>query len=390
MNSHDTEASGLALTSDESQLQASVERFVSKEYPFEHYRLTVNERHGMDRDFWRQVADLGLIGACFPEDWQGYAQSGKEPFLILEQFGHGLVVEPLVSGVLAPAAVLAASRERERFDDLFAGMMKGEQLLALAWTEPGRRFDPSPVAVSASKTAGGWRLSGRKSTVLAAPLADSLLVSAATPEGPSVFLIPKEAGGIELVEYRIIDGQSAADIRFNSVDTDSEALVGNAGEGLAMVQAGLDRAAALTCAEAVGAMSAALELIVDYTQTRKQFGQAVSSFQAIQHRLANMAIELEYARAMLQLLSSGIDRLPEGERGTFISGIRSKILGCARYVVRDAVQLHGGIGVTDEAAISHYFRKVTALDLAWGDARQHLERYRSKRPKGYDLVGALY
>ncbi|WP_328188587.1 acyl-CoA dehydrogenase family protein [Marinobacter sp. OP 3.4] len=386
----DTGTSGLALTEDESQLQASVERFVSREYTFEHYRRTVREHQSMDREFWRQVADLGLIGACFPEDWQGYAQSGKEPFLILEQFGHGLVVEPLVSGVLAPGAVLAASGERERFADVFAGLMSGEQLLALAWTEPGQRFDSSPVTVRASKTGAGWRLNGRKSTVLAAPMAETLLVSAATEDGPSVFLVPKDTAGIESVVYQTLDGQRAADIRFNEVDVGRESLVGNAGDGLAMVQAGLDQAAALTCAEAVGAMSAALELTVDYTQTRKQFGQAIASFQAIQHRLANMAIELEYSRAMLQLLSSGMDRLPQGERGTFISGIRSKILGCARYLVSEAVQLHGGIGVTDEAAISHYFRKVTALDLAWGDARQHLERYRSTRSADYDLVAALY
>lgn len=388
--SNDTHTSGLALTEDDFQLQASVERFVSREYPFEHYRRTVREHQSMDRSFWRQVADLGLIGACFSEDWQGYAQSGKEPFLILEQFGRGLVVEPLVSGVLAPGAVLAASGERERFTDVFAGLMGGERLLALAWAEPGQRFDSSPVSVRASKTGGGWRLSGRKSTVLAAPIADTLLVSAATEGGPSIFMVPKDTAGIALVEYQTVDGQRAADIDFSDVDVDSDSLVGIAGGGLTMMQYGLDQAAALTCAEAVGAMSAALELTVDYTQTRKQFGQAIASFQAIQHRLANMAIELEYSRAMLQLLSSGMDRLPRSGRGAFISGIRSKILGCARYLVSEAVQLHGGIGVTDEAPISHYFRKVTALDLAWGDARRHLERYRSARPADYDLVAALY
>lgn len=389
MIDNDTDLSGLALTSDEFQLQASVERFVTNEYPFDHYRQTVGQ-HGFGREFWQQVADLGLIAACFPEAWQGYAQSGKEPFLILEQFGRGLVVEPLVSGVLAPAAVLVASGERERFDYLFTGMMEGKQLLALAWAEPGRRFDPTPVRVSASKTPKGWRLSGEKSTVLAAPLADLLLVSASTPDGASMFLVPKEATGIELVEHQTVDGQSAADIRFDDVNVDSDALVGDAGKGGTMLRAGLDQGAALTCAEAVGAMSAALELTVDYTQTRKQFGQAIASFQAIQHRLANMAIELEYSRAMLQLLASGFDRVPDADRGVFVSGIRAKILGCARYVVSDAVQLHGGIGVTDEASISHYFRKVTALDLAWGDARQHLERYRSQRPANHDLLAALY
>lgn len=389
MSENDTELSGLALTSDESQLQASVERFVTNEYPFDHYRQTVGQ-HGFGREFWQQVADLGLIAACFPEAWQGYAQSGKEPFLILEQFGRGLVVEPLVSGVLAPAAVLVASGERERFNHLFTGMMEGKQLLALAWAEPGRRFDPDPVTVSASKTPQGWRLSGEKSTVLAAPLADFLLVSASTPDGASMFLVPKDTAGIELVGYRTVDGQSAADIRFNDVSVDNDALVGEASKGVAMLRAGLDQGAALTCAEAVGAMSAALDLTVDYTQTRKQFGQAVASFQAIQHRLANMAIELEYSRAMLQLLASGFDRVADVERGVFVSGIRAKILGCARYVVSDAVQLHGGIGVTDEASISHYFRKVTALDLVWGDARQHLERYRSQRPADHDLLAALY
>lgn len=389
MTTHDDESTGLALSSDESQLQASVERFIANEYTFEHYRATVREG-GFNKAFWRQVADLGLVAACFPEDWEGYAQSGTEPFLVLEQFGHGLVVEPLVSGVLAPAAVLVAAGERERFASLFSDMMTGERLLALAWAEPNRRFDLTPETVKATQAGGGWQLDGEKSTVLAAPHADSLLVSAATADGPAMFLVPKDADGVELVTHRNIDGQGAADIHFRQVAVGSDALVGKPGEGEALMRAGMNMGAAMTCAEAVGAMDAALKLTVDYTQTRKQFGQAIASFQAIQHRLANMAIELEYARAMLQLLATGLFRGSESDRSAFVSGIRAKIMGCARFVVSDAVQLHGGIGVTDEAAISHYFRKVTALDLAWGDSRYHLERYRTERKAGTELMASLY
>lgn len=264
-------------------------------------------------------------------------------------------------------------------------MLEGETVLALAWAEPGRRFDLEPTSVQATSTSAGWRLNGRKSTVIAAPVADQLIVSAATSQGPTLFLVPSDAKGLRLTQYRLIDGQRAADVVFGDVEVDGGAIVGTAGEGLAPLNAALDCGAAGACADAIGAMGAALALTAEYVQTRKQFGQAIGSFQVIQHRLAKMAMELEYAKSLLPLLGARLQCEPD-LRSRTVSAVRVKISSAARYVVADAVQLHGGIGVTEEAAVSHYFRRVTAHDLAWGGSRYHLERYRAGRQPGRDLL----
>lgn len=389
MTSQDMMAVSLGLNSDDAQLKATAERFIAREYPLEQYRASVSAG-GFNQTFWKQAADLGLIGACVPEALGGYALSDNEPALVLEQFGRGLVAEPLVSAVLAPVALLAASGETERFAPLISDLVSGDLLLALAWAEPGRRFDLAPVALRATTNGNGWKLDGSKATVLAAPLANLLLVSASTPQGPAIFLVPQDAAGVELTPCRTIDGQSAADVRLHQVVLTAEALVGQPGEGENLLRAAFEHGAAMSCAEAIGVMDAALALTVDYTRTRKQFGQTIASFQAIQHRLANMSIELEYARSLLTLLSAGLSQATPGERTVLVSGVRAKVLASARQLVSEAVQLHGGIGVTDEASISHYFRKVVALDLAWGDSRYHLEHYRRQRPAESDLVGLLY
>lgn len=373
----------LGLSGDELQLQASVERLIQKEYGFERRRAGL-AAGGFDPAFWQQIADLGWLGACFPEALGGYAQSANEALIILEQFGRGLVLEPLLGAVLVPCAALLAAEDNDRHGELLTQIMAGERLLALAWTEPGRRYGVEPLHLRATPCTGGWRLQGKKAAVLNAPQADSLIVSAATDQGPALFLVPGRSDGLSLNPHSMIDGQPAADLAFNDVQVGEPALIAGPATAGAALAAALDWGAAGACAEALGAMNAALDMTVEYAKTRQQFGQPIAGFQVVQHRLAAMAIELEYCQSLLPLLCAHLDGQSK-QRSATISAIRARITSGARRVVADAVQLHGGIGVTDEAAISHYFRRVTALELAWGGSRLHLERYRRRRAQ-HDLL----
>ncbi len=371
----------LGLGEDELQFKASVERLLARDYGVERRRVAL-ANGGFDPDFWQQLAELGWLGACFPEPLGGYGQSANEALILLEQFGRALVLEPLLGAVLVPGAALLAGGRADAHGALIDGLIAGERRLALAWSEQGRRGARRPRLTSAVRDQRGWCVNGVKQTVLNAPLADTLLVSAIAGEDSVLLLVPHDAPGVSLIEYTTIDGQPAADLRFTNVVLPDDALAAGPERCERAMDAAMNWGAAGACAEALGAMDAALELTLEYTGTRQQFGQKLSGFQVIQHRLAAMATELEYSQALLPLLAAHLDG-NGADRSAQIAGIRARIVGSARCVVADAVQLHGGIGVTDEAAISHYFRRVTALEQAWGSARQNLERYRQGR-QGYD------
>ncbi|PHS64650.1 acyl-CoA dehydrogenase family protein [Alloalcanivorax xenomutans] len=375
----------LGLSDDERQLQDSIERFIDHEYDLMRRRAALAEG-GDDPALWRQIAELGWLGACLPETDGGYAQSPKEALILLEQFGRGPVLAPVLDAMVVPSAILRAAGQGEREAGLLMAMMSGERRLALAWAEPGRRYDLRPVTTQARHDGDQWRLQGAKATVLGAPQADTLLVSAAAEQGPVLMRVPADAPGLSMTSYLTIGGQPAADLFFADVRVTDDALVASTESAGAALQAGWDWGVAGACAEALGAMRAALTLTLEYVDTREQFSQRLSQFQVIQHRLAAMALELEYSQALLPLLTAHLDQ--RGERSSaVIAGVRSRISAAARMVTADAVQLHGGIGVTDEAAVSHYFRHVVALDQAWGGHRFHLQRYRQQR-RDHDLIHA--
>ncbi|MEN2977536.1 acyl-CoA/acyl-ACP dehydrogenase (plasmid) [Tistrella bauzanensis] len=375
----------VTLNEDETQLVASVERLLDGEYGFDRHRRTAETGGGFDHGFWRVMADQGWMAACLPESAGGYGQSPNDALLILERCGAALVVEPLLSGFVVPAMALATANggghgggEAGPAAIWLPRMLAGDAVAALAWTEPGRRYDPRPRQVTASRGPdGGWVLEGRKSAVLSAPLAAVLIVSAATDAGTALFAVPGDAAGMTLAGHEMIDGQRAADIVFDAVALADEALLARPGAGSdAVLAAALDWGAAGAAAEAVGSMAAAVALTVEYARTRSQFGRSLSGFQVIQHRLAALATEVEYARALLPLLADRLTAAPEVRRAA-VSAARSAITAAARRVTADTVQLHGGIGVTNEAEVSHHFRRVAALDLGWGGAREHLARYRT-------------
>jgi alkylation response protein AidB-like acyl-CoA dehydrogenase len=376
----------MQLGEDDAQFKASVERMLEREYGFERHRAISEKEGGIDRKLWKTMAELGWFAACLPENAGGISTSANGALILLEQCGKHLVVEPVIGGFLAPAAVVVGA-DADAAEQMLAGLVAGEEVWALAWCEPERRFEAEPKAVSAVREGTDWCLSGRKIVVQAAPIAEKIIVSAATSEGPTLFVLTKEslAG---LSSFRTIDGQNAGEFDLEGVLVPATAVLGKSGQAMQALQRGLDWAAAGACAEAVGSMQAALDLTIAYDQTRKQFGQTLASFQVVQHRLAAMAIEVEYARSLLPFLAMHLSG--DGpKRSAAVSAAHWKILSAARKVAFDAVQLHGGIGVTHEAEISHHFRRITALGLAWGSTSFHLDRYRRSRQPSSDLLALV-
>ncbi|GGC72640.1 acyl-CoA dehydrogenase family protein [Chelatococcus reniformis] len=369
-----------------SQFRASVERLVASDYTFEHYRRTVTTRGSFDASFWKRIGDLGWLGACLPESAGGYAASPDETLVLLEATARGLVVEPILAGLVVPSrAVLAAAPDRA--GSLLAAAAAGDTALALAWAEADRRYDLAPTVTRARRTGAGWQLSGRKFAVLGAPVASHLAVSAASEDGPVLLWVPAGLPGVALAEFVTVDGQRAADVVFDDVELGAEALLGSPQGGLAALEAAFDWGAAGAAAEAIGAMDAILAITLEYAKTRQQFGQTIGSLQVVQHRLAAMAVQIEYARSLLPLLSVALAG-DAARRGALVSAAKWKIATAARHVAADGIQLHGGIGMTNEAAISHYFRKVQVLEYAYGDSRYHLARYRARRSGDGDLLAA--
>lgn len=376
----------MTLTDVQKQLRDSAQRYLAAKYPFERSRRIADDLGGFDPEFWREAAEMGWLGALLPDSVGGYAETPADMLMLMECAGRGLVVEPLLAGVVAPArAVIAAAPDRATA--LLAPVVEGRSVLALAWAEAERRYELTPAATRADRADGGWRLSGRKLAVLAAPQADSLVVSAATAEGAALFLVPADASGLSLTPHQMIDGHAAGDLVFDDVRLPPDALLGDARTGADALETALDWGAAGACAAAIGAVDAVMGQTLDYARTRQQFGRAIGEFQVIQHRLAAMAVELEYAKAMLALLSSGLAAAPAMRRLS-VSAAKAKIGPAVRKVASEGIQLHGGIGMTDELSISHYFRKAHALEAAYGDSRFHLERYRRNRGENFDILAA--
>ncbi len=376
----------LTLTDVQKQLRDSAQRYLGAEYSFERMRRAADRLDGFDPAFWRQAADMGWLGALLPEAAGGYGESPGDALVLLECAGCALVVEPLLAGVLVPAQALLAAAP-ERAPELLTPVTEGKRIFALAWAEAGQRYDLTPAATRATASGGGWKLSGRKLAVLAAPQADIIVVSAASEQGMGLFLVPREAPGLTLAPHQMIDGHGAADLVFDDVQLGADALLGTPETALTALETALDWGAAGASAAAVGAMDAVMTQTLEYAQTRKQFGKAIGEFQVVQHRLAAMSVQLEYAKAMLPLLSDRLDAAPRTRR-LAVSAARAKIGPAAKHVASEGVQLHGGIGMTDELAISHYFRKIQTLEFAYGDSRHHLERYRAGRGADYDIVAA--
>jgi alkylation response protein AidB-like acyl-CoA dehydrogenase len=348
---------------EEQQLLAdSVRRYLAKSYDFE-TRKRIVAGQGWSEEAWAQFVELGLMGLPLGAEHGGFGGGAVDLLGVMEAFGEALVVEPYVSLVVA-ARLLERRASSTQNGAVLAAVVEGRMKLALAHTEKGTRYAADAVQVRVS----GNKLIGEKSAVIGAPIADRFVVSARTGDGVALFLVERSA--VEIKPHRTLDERLAADLVL--CDARAEPLAG----GGAALEEALDFATALICAEAVGAMQFACDTTLEYLKTRKQFGVPIGTFQALQHRLVDMYISLEQARSMACLAASKADAAADApERGRAISGAKIKIADAARHVSQEAVQLHGGMGMSEELKVSHTFRRLTAIAREYGDVDHHLARY---------------
>jgi alkylation response protein AidB-like acyl-CoA dehydrogenase len=336
-------------------------------------RFAAGEHAGADK--WPQFAELGWLAIGAPEDLGGFG-GPLETLLLMEQFGRGLVVSPYIGQVVLAGTLL---RLAGHLDEL-GRLVEGGARFAVAYEEPGARYDPAKVATRAVRDGDDYALSGSKVRVLDAMTAGTLLVSARTGDEITLFAVPADAAGVTREPYAAEDGYDVANVRFENVRVPSASVVGSEGGGLALLEHALDHATAALCAEGLGLMSLMLDATVEYTKQRQQFGVPIGSFQALQHRMAEMFIEVELARSMAYLAAMTLSEEQDAvARRRGISAAKVQIAKSGRFVGQNAIQLHGGIGMSEEYKVGHYFKRMTAVERLLGDVDFHLARYVAAR-----------
>jgi alkylation response protein AidB-like acyl-CoA dehydrogenase len=362
-------------TEDRRMLADTLSRFLEKEYGFAARERILESTEGFSRQHWQQFAEMGVIGALFGEADGGYGGAGFDLAVVFETLGRALVVEPFL-GTLMAGGVIAATGQAPLLEQIIGGA----HVVAWAHAEADAGYETRHVRTRAQQTAGGWRLDGAKAVVQHGGTADAMVVSGRVAgadddaDGIALFLVPADAPGLAVRHYPNIDGGRAAEVTMTGVTLPDSALLGTAGQGYALVEHAIGRGIVALCAEAVGAMEAAKAATLEYLKTRKQFGVTIGSFQALQHRMADMALEIEQARSALINAAAVLEQT---------GPVREKALSAAKYtigrvgalVAEECIQLHGGIGMTWELPLSHYAKRLVMIDHQLGDEDYHLARY---------------
>ena len=368
-------------TEEQQLLAASIARFVERNYTFEARRAIVASQVGWSRDVWRTMADMGLLGLTLPAAHGGFGGGAMDAMALMEAIGDALIVEPWLATVALGARLVAAAGTDVQKERLLVEVAEGRRTMAFAHAEAGARHSLAHVATSAVPDHDGFVLNGTKLAVANAHAADTLVVSAriagaATDrEGLGLFLVDRDALGMTTSALRMLDETRAADVALVGVHVSRDACVGPPGGALPLIETTIDFATALVCAEAAGAIRAANNATLDYLKTRKQFGVPIGTFQALQHRMVDLAIELEQVKSMASLACAAVDASEDpANRARVVSAAKVRIADACRRVSQESVQLHGGMGMSDELKISHTFRRLTALAQQFGDADHHLAR----------------
>ena len=362
---------------EQVQFADALKRWIGRDYGSEQRRTIVGSPEGRSEAAWATLTILGMTALPVPERQGGFGGGAVDLFVVMRELGRGLVVEPYFANVLgarflAPGGAHAA---------LLEAVAAGELVLACALGERQSRHELHNIATRAERVGEGWRLNGEKTAVIHGAAAGVLIVSTRSAGGQrdeagiSLFAVPRDTPGVQVTGYRTLDGLRAADVRFENVDLPAEALVGAPGAGWDILEAAADYGAGLLCAEALGAMEALFDLTLDYLKTRQQFNVPIGKFQALQHRMADMFIHLEQARSMAMLAAVTLDGADAGARRRVVSAAKYRVGQAARFIGQEAVQLHGGMGVTDELPASHYFKRLAMIELTLGDRDHHLARF---------------
>jgi len=366
------------LSDEQRLLKDSVERLAAQRYDFEARKKYIKENDGWSRDMWRQYVELGLTALPFAEEHGGIGGGPVETMIVMEAFGRALALEPYFATIVLGGGFLKAGAGDVIRGELLPKVAAGETLLSFAHTERQSRYNLADVATMATKEASGYVLEGAKSLALHGDVADRLIVSARVSgaqrdrNGIGLFLVDAKAPGVSVRGYPTVDGLRAAEITLTGVKVDADSVIGEPGNAFPLIEQVVDSSIAALAAEAVGAMSAMHEITVDFLKQRKQFGVPIGNFQVLQHRAGEMLIALEQARSMAMLATMMSEEPNAAERRKAIAAAKVQIGRSAKFIGESAIQMHGGIGMTMEYKVGHYFKRVTMIDKMFGDADHHL------------------
>jgi alkylation response protein AidB-like acyl-CoA dehydrogenase len=369
-----------SFNDEQTLLRDSIHKYLSAKYDTAARMRIVTSAEGYSRECWQEFAELGLLAAPFLEEYGGLGGGAVETMVIMEEFGRRLVVEPFVETVVLAGGLLRDLGSEEQRHTFLPRIIDGSDLWALAWAEAQGRHDLHDIALRAERDGNGYRLNGSKQVVVGAPWVGRLIVSARTSggrrdrRGISLFIVDKSQSRIDCRDYATVDGRRAADVVFDDVAVGPEMRIGPEGDGLAGLERAVDHAIAALCAEAVGAMDELNRTTRDYARLRKQFGVPLARFQVLQHRMVDMFIAYEQALSMTYSATLALTGDKPG-RAKAVSGAKVQVGEAAKFIGQQAVQIHGGMGMSDELEVGHYFKRLTAINVQFGTPDHHLGRY---------------
>jgi alkylation response protein AidB-like acyl-CoA dehydrogenase len=367
---------------EQTLIQDQVDQFIQKEYDWETRQSLSNSDLGFGDDNWQKFAELGWLGISTSEDCGGFGGSAIESMLIMEAFGKGLVVEPFLETIIMCGGLLDEHGTDHQKSSILESAIEGKMHLAMAYAEPQSRFNLSDVVTEAKEDGDSFVLNGYKSVVMNGPSANKLIVSARTSgaqldeNGITLFLIDGDAEGLNKTNYKTVDGRRASDLTIENVKVTKDDIIGQINDGFMLLDSSIDRAILAISAEAVGAMEVLYKTTVEYTKTREQFGTSIGKFQVLQHRMVDMFMEYEQCKSLLYMATM---KQEEGSTDSkkAISGLKYQVGKAGKFIGQQAVQLHGGMGVTDELNVGHYFKRLTTIGTIFGNTDYHLKKYSS-------------
>jgi alkylation response protein AidB-like acyl-CoA dehydrogenase len=369
------------LNDEQRLLRESAERYLEKEYPFAERRRLSETEPGFSRETWKTFADLGWLGIEIPENLGGLGGSGVETAVLMEAFGGALVGEPYLATCVLGAGALRLAGSAAQREAWLPKVATGQALLAFAFAEPGSRYELARVATRAIRNGAGFVLEGRKAVVFDAAAADTIVVTARTAagaadrDGITLFLVGGGAKGLHRRDYATVDGLRASELALDRVTVGADAVIGDVDAGLPVIERVIDGGIAAVAAEAVGIMAALNRQTLDYLKTRRQFGRPLAELQVLQHRMVDMFAACELSRSMAYMAAVRAGDDDAAVRAKAVSAAKVQVGKAGRFVGQQAVQLHGGMGMTDELPVGHYFKRLTMIDTLFGDVDFHLRRF---------------
>ena len=367
---------------EQTLIQDQVDQFIQKEYDWETRQSLSNSELGFGDNNWQKFAELGWLGISTSEDNGGFGGSAIESMLIMEAFGKGLVVEPFLETIIMSGGLIDEHGSDQQKSSILEPAIAGQLHLALAYAEPQSRFNLSDVVTEAKSDGDNFILNGYKSVVMNGPSANKIIISARTSgsqleeNGITLFIVDGDSEGLNKTNYKTVDGRRASDLTIENVSVSKDDIIGQIDAGFDILDSSIDRAILAISAEAVGAMEVLYKTTVEYTKTREQFGTSIGKFQVLQHRMVDMFMEYEQCKSLLYMATMKHEE-GSADAKKAISGLKYQVGKAGRFIGQQAVQLHGGMGVTDELNVGHYFKRLTTVGTIFGNSDYHLKKYTS-------------